>query len=101
MDLALKDAHLVAEYDQFEFGFYYSEPVASFPSIEVSECELVALFVIGYIPHEMRANEARSDAAEKANDSQIVSVPEFGAITARLWTLLRAQSMQALQPEAV
>ncbi len=34
-------------------------------------------------------------------DSQIVSVPEFGAITARLWTLLRAQSMQALRPEAV
>jgi NitT/TauT family transport system ATP-binding protein len=37
----------------------------------------------------------------RERDSQIVSVPEFGAITARLWTLLRAQSMQALQPEAV
>jgi NitT/TauT family transport system ATP-binding protein len=31
-------------------------------------------------------------------DSEIVSAPEFGAITARLWTLLRAQSMHALQP---
>jgi len=28
-----------------------------------------------------------------------VSAPEFGAVTARLWTLLRAQSMQALQPD--
>jgi NitT/TauT family transport system ATP-binding protein len=33
-------------------------------------------------------------------DSQIVSAPEFGAITARLWTLLRTQSMHALQPGA-
>ena len=33
-------------------------------------------------------------------DSEIVSSPEFGAITARLWTLLRAQSMHALQPGA-
>ena len=32
-------------------------------------------------------------------DSQIVSAPEFGAITARLWTLLRTQSMQALRPD--
>jgi NitT/TauT family transport system ATP-binding protein len=31
-------------------------------------------------------------------DSQIVAAPEFGAITARLWTLLREQSMQALRP---
>jgi NitT/TauT family transport system ATP-binding protein len=31
-------------------------------------------------------------------DSEIVSVPEFGAITARLWTLLREQSMLALKP---
>jgi len=37
----------------------------------------------------------------RERDSQIVSVPEFGAITARLWTLLRAQSMQALRPEAL
>jgi NitT/TauT family transport system ATP-binding protein len=37
----------------------------------------------------------------RERDSQIVSVPEFGAITARLWGLLRAQSMQALRPEAV
>jgi NitT/TauT family transport system ATP-binding protein len=37
----------------------------------------------------------------RERDSQIVSVPEFGAITARLWMLLRAQSMQALRPEPV
>lgn len=37
----------------------------------------------------------------RERDSQIVSVPEFGAITARLWTLLRAQSMQSLRPEAI
>src|SRR4029077_4854523 len=37
----------------------------------------------------------------RERDSQIVSMPEFGAITARLWTLLRAQSMQALRPEPV
>ena len=37
----------------------------------------------------------------RERDSQIISSPEFGAITARLWTLLRAQSMQALRPEAV
>jgi NitT/TauT family transport system ATP-binding protein len=37
----------------------------------------------------------------RERDSQILSAPEFGAVTARLWTLLRAQSMQALRPEAV
>jgi NitT/TauT family transport system ATP-binding protein len=31
-------------------------------------------------------------------DSQVVSAAEFGAITARLWTLLRAQSINALHP---
>jgi NitT/TauT family transport system ATP-binding protein len=32
-------------------------------------------------------------------DSRIVSAPEFGAITARLWTLLRTQSLHALRPD--
>ena len=32
-------------------------------------------------------------------DSQIVSAPEFGAITARLWSLLRTQSLHALRPD--
>jgi NitT/TauT family transport system ATP-binding protein len=32
-------------------------------------------------------------------DSQIVSASEFGAITARLWTLLRTQSLHALRPD--
>ena len=36
---------LPIEYDQLNFGFIYTEPVTSFPSIEVSEGEVVALFV--------------------------------------------------------
>jgi NitT/TauT family transport system ATP-binding protein len=37
----------------------------------------------------------------RERDSQIVSGPEFGRITARLWTLLRDQSLHALRPETV
>ncbi len=36
---------LPIEYDQLHFGFVYTEPVTSFPNIEVSEGEIVALFV--------------------------------------------------------
>jgi predicted DNA-binding transcriptional regulator YafY len=36
---------LPIEYDQLKFGFYYTEPVTSFPTIEVSEGEVVALLV--------------------------------------------------------
>ena len=36
---------LPIEYDQLQFGFYYTEPVANFPSIEVSQGEIIALFV--------------------------------------------------------
>jgi predicted DNA-binding transcriptional regulator YafY len=36
---------LPIEYDPLHFGFYYSEPVTSFPNIEVSEGEITALFV--------------------------------------------------------
>jgi predicted DNA-binding transcriptional regulator YafY len=36
---------LPIEYDQLHFGFYYTEPVTGFPSIEITEGELVALFV--------------------------------------------------------
>jgi proteasome accessory factor B len=36
---------LPIEYDQLHFGFYYTEPVANFPTIQVSEGEIVALFV--------------------------------------------------------
>jgi len=32
-------------YDQLHFGFFYTEPVTHFPSVEVSEGEVVALFV--------------------------------------------------------
>lgn len=37
--------NLPIAYDQLHFGFVYTEPVTSFPSIEVSEGEVVALFV--------------------------------------------------------
>lgn len=36
---------LPIEYDPLRFGYFYSEPVTNFPSIEVSEGEIVALFV--------------------------------------------------------
>jgi len=36
---------LPIEYDPLRFGFFYSEPVSSFPNIEVSEGEITALFV--------------------------------------------------------
>jgi proteasome accessory factor B len=33
------------EYDQLRFGFYYTEPVANFPNMEISQGEIMALFV--------------------------------------------------------
>ena len=36
---------LPIEYDQLHFGFYYTEPVTSFPNIEISEGELIALYI--------------------------------------------------------
>ena len=36
---------LPIEYDQLHFGFVYTEPVTSFPSIQVSEGEIIALFI--------------------------------------------------------
>jgi predicted DNA-binding transcriptional regulator YafY len=36
---------LPIEYDQLHFGFVYTEPVTSFPNIQVSEGEIVALFI--------------------------------------------------------
>src|ERR1700749_3315322 len=36
---------LPIEYDQLHFGFVYTEPVAGFPNIQVTEGEVVALFV--------------------------------------------------------
>lgn len=37
--------NLPIEYNPLMFGFFYSRPVASFPTIDVTEGELVALFV--------------------------------------------------------
>src|SRR5205085_8371156 len=36
---------LPIDYDQLHFGFYYTEPVSSFPNIEISEGELIALYI--------------------------------------------------------
>lgn len=36
---------LPIEYDQKQFGYHYTQPVTHFPGIEVSEGEIVALFV--------------------------------------------------------
>lgn len=36
---------LPIEYHQTEFGFYYTKPVTHFPTLEISEGEVVALFI--------------------------------------------------------
>jgi predicted DNA-binding transcriptional regulator YafY len=36
---------LPIEYNQLHFGFYYTQPVSSFPNIEISEGEVVALYI--------------------------------------------------------
>src|SRR5205085_2765436 len=36
---------LPIEYDQLHFGFYYTEPVAGFPNVDISQGELIALYV--------------------------------------------------------
>jgi predicted DNA-binding transcriptional regulator YafY len=36
---------LPIEYDQLHFGFHYTEPVSSFPNVDISQGELIALFV--------------------------------------------------------
>jgi predicted DNA-binding transcriptional regulator YafY len=36
---------LPIEYDQLHFGFYYTEPVASFPNVEISQGEMIALYI--------------------------------------------------------
>jgi predicted DNA-binding transcriptional regulator YafY len=36
---------LPIEYDQLKFGFHYTEPVAGFPAMEMTEGELVALLI--------------------------------------------------------
>src|SRR6267378_2725658 len=36
---------LPIDYDQLHFGFFYTESVSSFPNIEISEGELIALYI--------------------------------------------------------
>lgn len=45
IDFMRDQLNLPIEYDPLRFGFYYSRPVANFPSIEVTEGEIIALFV--------------------------------------------------------
>src|SRR3954466_9104632 len=45
LDFMRDQLGLPIEYDQLHFGFVYTEAVTSFPSIEVSEGEVLALFV--------------------------------------------------------
>lgn len=37
--------NLPIEYDRKKYGYYYTEPVTNFPTLQVSEGELVALFI--------------------------------------------------------
>lgn len=46
--------NLPIEYDPLRFGFYYSKPVANFPSIEVTEGEIIALFVAQKVLEQYR-----------------------------------------------
>jgi predicted DNA-binding transcriptional regulator YafY len=64
------------EYDQLHFGFVYTEPVASFPGIEVSEGEVIALFVAQKAleqyrgtPFEKRLGTAFAKVTEGLKDS--------------------------------
>ncbi len=45
LDFMRDQMGLPIEYDQLHLGFIYTEPVTSFPSVEVSESEIVALLV--------------------------------------------------------
>ena len=62
---------LPIEYDQLQFGFYYTEPVANFPSIEVSQGEIIALFVARKALEQYRGTSferALRTAFEKISD---------------------------------
>jgi len=63
---------LPIEYDQNQFGFYYTEPVASFPNIEVSQGEIMALFVARKALEQYRGTSFERSlrtAFEKISDS--------------------------------
>src|ERR1700753_498197 len=45
IDFMRDQLNMPIEYDQLHFGFVYTREVTSFPSIEVSEGEVIALFV--------------------------------------------------------
>jgi predicted DNA-binding transcriptional regulator YafY len=45
IDFMRYSMRLPIEYDQMHFGFYYTEPVSSFPNVEISQGELIALYI--------------------------------------------------------
>lgn len=45
IDFMRYSMRLPIEYDQMHFGFFYTEPVSSFPNVEISQGELVALYI--------------------------------------------------------
>ncbi len=57
-------------YDQLQFGFYYTEPVTNFPSIEVSEGEVVALFVAQKALEQYRGNLLREIAEGRVSEDR-------------------------------
>jgi proteasome accessory factor B len=45
IDFMRDSLRLPIEYDPLRYGYFYSEPVAQFPTVQITEGELVALFV--------------------------------------------------------
>ena len=54
---------LPIDYDQLQFGFYYTETVTSFPSIDVSDVEVAALLVAQKaLTHDIARGQLRTFA---------------------------------------
>jgi proteasome accessory factor B len=56
---------LPIEYDELRFGFFYSRPITQFPSVEIGEGELIALFVARKALEQYRGTPFE-DALKKA-----------------------------------
>ena len=61
---------LPIEYDQLHFGFVYTQPVTHFPSIEVSEGEVVALLVAQKALAQYRGTSLRPPSRKSPTASQ-------------------------------
>ena len=60
---------LPIEYDQLHFGFVYTEPVTHFPNIEVSEGEVVALFVAQKALEQYRGTSFEKPSADRFREN--------------------------------